>query len=117
MKTIPWEKVDIEVITIETNHAGEVFEGTRKEITEFLEDKGYILVYTVGTKDILSFHINILLLFSAIDDVFVRKDLYDGKYSPDMDAWAEFELMVGTKETLETINHQLKSDVILKSEL
>ena len=48
LKTIPWEKVDIEVITIETNHAGEVFEGTRNEIKEYLEDKGYVLVYTVG---------------------------------------------------------------------
>ena len=48
LKTIPWEKVDIEVLTIETNHAGEVFEGTRDDIKEFLEDKGYVLVNTVG---------------------------------------------------------------------
>ena len=50
LKTIPWEKVDIGVLTIETNHAGEVFEGTRGDIKEFLEDKGYVLVNTVGKK-------------------------------------------------------------------
>ena len=48
LKSIPWEKVDIEVITIETNHAGEVFEGTREEIKDFLEHKGFVLVHTVG---------------------------------------------------------------------
>jgi hypothetical protein len=26
---------------------------------------------------------NILFVFPAIDDVFVRKDLYEGKYKPD----------------------------------
>ena len=48
LKSIPWEKVDIEVITIETNHAGEVFEGTREEIKDFLVHKGFVLVHTVG---------------------------------------------------------------------
>ena len=48
LKTIPWEKMDIEVITVETNHAGEVFAGTRYDIKEYLEDNGYVLVHTVG---------------------------------------------------------------------
>ena len=30
-----------------------------------------------------------------IDDVFVRQDLYDGKYAPNMVAWAEFESLMG----------------------
>jgi hypothetical protein len=29
---------------------------------------------------------NILFVFTAIDDVFVRKDLYEGKYKPDRKA-------------------------------
>jgi hypothetical protein len=48
LKTSPWEKVDIEVITIEKNHAGEVFEGTREEIIDFLEHRGFVLVHTLG---------------------------------------------------------------------
>ena len=26
-----------------------------------------------------------------VDDVFVRKDLYEGKYAPDMQAWRKFD--------------------------
>ena len=30
------------------------------------------------------------ILISGIDDIFVRQDLYEGPYSPDMNAWTEF---------------------------
>ena len=29
LESIPWDKVDIEVITIESNHMGEVFPGSQ----------------------------------------------------------------------------------------
>ena len=48
LQTIPWDKVDIEVMTIETNHAGEVFPGSKQEIRDYLEDKGYVYAHTVG---------------------------------------------------------------------
>merc|ERR1712046_155241 len=56
LQTIPWDKVDIEVIP-----------GSREDIRQYLEDQGYVHVYNL-----------------AVDDVFVRKDLYDGKYAPDL---------------------------------
>ena len=91
MKTIPWEKVDIEVITVETNHAGEVFEGSRDEIRNFLEEKDYVLVHTIGNMFICAEDNTNHYVVAAIDDVFVRKDLFEGKYSPDMAAWDEFD--------------------------
>ena len=51
LKTIPWDKVDIEVVTVETNHAGEVFPGSKEEIREYMADQGYVYVYTVESKN------------------------------------------------------------------
>ena len=48
LQTLPWDKLDIEVMTIETAHAGEVFPGTTEDIRQFLLDKGYVLVYTIA---------------------------------------------------------------------
>ena len=48
LQTIPWDKVDIEVLTIETNHAGEVFPGTREDIRAYLAEQGYVHVYTIN---------------------------------------------------------------------
>jgi len=78
LQTIPWDKVDIEVMTIETNHAGEIFPGTKQEIRDYLADKGYVYARTV-----------------EIDDVFIRKDLYEGKYKPDPEKEVEFEALMG----------------------
>ena len=55
LQTIPWDKVDIEVMTIETNHAGEIFPGTKQEIRDYLADKGYVYAHTVG-KDTTKSH-------------------------------------------------------------
>lgn len=73
LKTIPWEKVDIEVLTVEMNHAGELSDGGESDIRNFLVQKGYVYFHTVG-----------------FDDVFIRKDLYEGKYKPDMQKLGEF---------------------------
>jgi len=62
-KTIPWDDVDIEVILSELIHAGETFPGTRMEIINFLESKHYKYIGNL------------------FDDVFVRKDLLQDKYS------------------------------------
>ena len=48
LQTIPWEQVDIEVISVELNHAGEVFPGTRTEIVHYMSRVGYDYVGTVG---------------------------------------------------------------------
>ena len=41
LKTIPWDKVDIEVLSVETNLAGQVTEGTREDIISYMETRGY----------------------------------------------------------------------------
>ena len=76
LQTLPWDKLDIEVMTIETAHAGEVFPGSTEDIRQFLRDRGYVLVYTVA----------------GLDDVFVRRDLFEGKYAPDLEKQKLFEL-------------------------
>jgi len=74
LKSIPWDKVDIEVLTVESNHMGEVFPGSQDELREYMKEQGYVLAYTV-----------------VIDDVFIRKDLYEGKYKPDSRMIERFE--------------------------
>ena len=73
LQTIPWEKVDIEVLTVEMNHAGELSDGGESDIRNYLAQKGYVYFHTVG-----------------LDDVFIRKDLFEGKYKPDMSKIDEF---------------------------
>ena len=48
LKTLSWDKVDIEVISIELEHAGEVFEGSREEVHSFMKSVGYEYVGTLG---------------------------------------------------------------------
>jgi len=58
LQTIPWTKVDIQVILVELEHAGKVFPGTRREVHNYLSSVGYDYVATL-----------------AVDDLFVRRDL------------------------------------------
>ena len=44
LRTLPWDKVDIEVMTVETNHAGEVFPGTRQDVRDYLALRGYVFI-------------------------------------------------------------------------
>ena len=39
---MPWEKVNIRVVGVEIIHAGEVFDGSREEIANLLQENGYI---------------------------------------------------------------------------
>ena len=45
---------------------------------------------------------------SEIDDVFVRKDLYEGKYKPDLEKEAEFNQMMGDSCSMQTDMEQLE---------
>ena len=58
LKSLDWDKVKMNVLSIEMNHAGEIFEGTQQEIRDFLDSKGYQYVGTV-----------------KVDDMFVNKEL------------------------------------------
>ena len=40
LKSIPWDKVDIKVLTVETHLAGQVFPGTRQDIIELMDSVG-----------------------------------------------------------------------------
>jgi hypothetical protein len=65
-------------MSLETHIAGSVFPGSQREVREYLEAQGYVLAATV-----------------AIDDIFVRRDLYHGRYSPDraaQDRWTRRHL-------------------------
>jgi len=42
LKTIPWTLVDIEMISVETDLAGLIMDGSRDEIIEFMRQNGYI---------------------------------------------------------------------------
>ena len=63
LKTIPWDKVDIKVLTVETHLAGKVFPGTRQDIIQFLDSVGYrhLVVGTSGE--------------DTKDDLFVKKGM------------------------------------------
>ena len=67
LKTIPWDKVDIEVLSVETHLAGQVTEGTRAEIISFMEAQGYHHrrhLTGLGYRNI-----------GVKDDLFIRQDI------------------------------------------
>merc|ERR1712080_675807 len=41
MGTVPWDKVDIRVLTVETHFAGHVYPGDRREVIAYMEEVGY----------------------------------------------------------------------------
>ena len=76
---------------METNHAGEVFPGTKEEIREYMAEKGYVYHTTVADGKIFSHNFIIIMYLFVVDDVFVRKDLYEGKYAPDLEMQKWFD--------------------------
>ena len=42
LRTLPWARVDIEMVSVETDLAGRVMEGSRGDIIEYMRDQGYI---------------------------------------------------------------------------
>ena len=68
LRTLPWARVDIELVSVETDLAGRVMEGSREEIIEYMRDQGYIhrVHHTrSGVKN------------GNKDDLFIRKDVVD----------------------------------------
>ena len=59
LRTIPFGKVNIKVLDIETNHVGQIFDGTREDLYQLLLDNGYQYYGRV-----------------AIDDIFIRNDYF-----------------------------------------
>ena len=57
LETLPWNKINMTLMSIETNHAGDIFPGSREDIQIFLEARGYKLKETV-----------------VIDDFYIHKD-------------------------------------------
>ena len=58
-----------------------------------------------------------VFLISDIDDVFVRKDLYEGKYAPDMQAWKKFdEIMKLPPQLSEEEEKKRIEEINMKSE-
>ena len=47
LKTLPWDKVDIEVLLIELIHAGTHFKGSRDETHQFLSSNNYVYLRTI----------------------------------------------------------------------
>lgn len=58
LKSIEYDQIDIGTISVEVNHAGKIFGGSREDIEELLEENGYTLAATV-----------------QIDDIFMKKKL------------------------------------------
>ena len=67
LKHVPWDSVEIEVMLIETDHAGKVFPGSREDIIDYLDDNNYQHMGSMNR-----------------DDYFVRKDLMKTKYKIDV---------------------------------
>ncbi len=64
IQTLPWDKIDITILQIESNHMGEIFDGGRDELRQFLFDKGYRFYQK-----------------AAFDDIFVKKSVLDSLLS------------------------------------
>jgi len=62
LRTVPWDLVDIWVISVETHMAGDVFPGTREDIIQYMKSVGYRLLDWNEDK-------------SFKDDLFVRENI------------------------------------------
>ena len=70
LKSVPWEKVDILAMTVETHLAGRIFPGSREDLISYLEEVGYTHISwahrnTNQARDNLG----------TTDDLFVRNDV------------------------------------------
>ena len=58
MQTIPWSKMNISVLGIESNYIGNVFPGSLHELREYMLEQGYVIYQKV-----------------AIDEIYIKKSL------------------------------------------
>ena len=70
LKTIPWEKVDIRVMTVETHLAGRIFPGSREDLISYLEEVGYSHI-SWAHRVTNQARTNL----GTTDDLFVRRDV------------------------------------------
>ena len=61
LKTVPWDKVDIEVLLIELIHAGTHFKGSREEIHNFLSSKSYVYLGSICKNSYFQRNINMII--------------------------------------------------------
>jgi len=69
LKTLPWEKVDIEIMTVETDLVGEtgITGGSQQEIRDFIVSKGYKFFHHRHNKNYMTGKEN--------NDLFIREDI------------------------------------------
>ena len=72
LRTLPWARVDIELVSVETDLAGRVMEGTRGDIIQYMGDQGYIhrSVWTVRSLIIFSDVHYVRRIIAASNHVF-----------------------------------------------
>ena len=70
LKSVPWEKVDILAMTVETHLAGRIFPGSREDLISYLEEVGYTHI-SWAHRNTNQARTNM----GTTDDLFVRKDL------------------------------------------
>ena len=58
LQTLPWNLVNVTLLSVEVNHAGIIFDGTYQDIRNFMKGQGYEHIDKV-----------------RIDDIFLRKEL------------------------------------------
>ena len=51
LETLPWSKVNMTLLSVEINHAGDIFPGTRQDIHEKMKKEGFELASTVYIHD------------------------------------------------------------------
>ena len=68
LQTIPWNLVDIEMVSVETDLAGLVMPGSRQEIIEYMKSQGYIHRSHQVESHIKSGVVK--------DDLFIRQDVF-----------------------------------------
>ena len=59
LENIPFDQIDIKVISIESNHLGQIFSGSVKRLNKLMKKNGYIFWKTV-----------------EIDDIYVKKEFF-----------------------------------------
>ena len=55
LKSIPWKSVNMTILGVEVNHAGDIFEGSRQDIFDLLENNEFLFV---GNRKVDDFYVH-----------------------------------------------------------
>ena len=80
LRTLPWSRVEVEVVLVELGGQQEEVEDSRKEMHQYLTMQGYKYVGTIGRFKVLLQYLQLRLFLLETDDIFMRGDLLDEKY-------------------------------------